>query len=58
MSSTEQVVDRVERHGSKLPRSGYQDKRTNDTRKSVNFVVTRMNQVDGGVRRGEISAFS
>ena len=32
MSSTEQVVYRVESHGSKLPRSGYQDKKTNDTK--------------------------
>ena len=37
MSSTEQMVDRVESHGSKQPRSGYQDKKTNDMKKECQY---------------------
>ena len=33
MNRTEYIVDRVETHGSKQPRSGYQNKNTNDTTK-------------------------
>ena len=37
MSSTEQMVDRVESHVSKQLRSGYQDKKTNDTKKECQY---------------------
>ena len=39
MSSTEQMVDRVESHVSKQPRSGYQDKKTTDTNKECKYCV-------------------
>ena len=37
MSSTEQMVDRVESHVSKQLRPGYQDKKTNDTKKECQY---------------------
>ena len=37
MSSAEQMVDRVESHVSKQLRSGYQDKKTNDTKKECQY---------------------
>ena len=47
MSSTEQMVDHVESHGSKQPRSGYQDKKTNDMKKECQYCGYSQNQVDG-----------
>ena len=37
MNRTEQIVDRVESHGSTQPRSGYQNKNTNDTTKEWQY---------------------
>ena len=56
MSSTEQMVDRVESHVSKQPRSGYQDKKTNDTKKECQCCGYSHDQVEEGVQRGGKSA--